>query len=135
MELDIYSIKFFGKKFKKIKNSIFVKSNSVQSALLHTSRLAYLRTSLQSLWNNSASHMQSSGSIQSPYSHQRHYIEHNFNCLETNLITINSTKYKEINLWNYQKKKKKSWNNANKNDMEKHNLTLLCRWCIWLWEY
>ena len=71
--------------------------------------------------------MQFGGLIQLPYSCQRHCIEQNFNRLETNLITINPTKFKEINLWNYQKKKKKSWNNANKNDMEKHNLTLLHR--------
>ena len=70
--------------------------------------------------------MQSGGLIRLPYSRQRHCIEQNFNRLETNLITINPTKFKEINLWNYQKKKK-SWNNANKNDMEKHNLTLLHR--------
>ena len=50
--------------------------------------------------------MQFGGLIQLPYSCQRHCIEQNFNRLETNLITINPTKFKEINLWNYPKKKK-----------------------------
>ena len=50
--------------------------------------------------------MQFGGLIQLPYSCQRHCIEQNFNRLETNLIIINPTKFKEINLWNYPKKKK-----------------------------